>query len=160
MDRRRTFVMAALVVAALVMATFAITQTTLARGDNRAARLLGAWNVEVTTVAQGTTFPALLTFMPGGSMIADEPPSAFETSGHGNWAKRGDRVAFTFVALIGSAEGPVSARLKVIGTLRYDPHKDRWMGPFKIDVTDPAGNLILADSGTFTLTRIAIESLE
>jgi hypothetical protein len=59
MDRRRTFGMAALVVvAALVMATFAMTQTTLAREDHRAARLLGAWNVEVTTVAQGTTFPA------------------------------------------------------------------------------------------------------
>jgi hypothetical protein len=34
------------------------------------------------------------------------------------------------------------------------------MGPFKIDVTDPAGNLMLADRGTFTLTRIAIEALE
>jgi hypothetical protein len=162
MHSKRTFVMTVFgVVGILLMATFAIAQTTLASEDKREEKLLGAWNVEVTTVGQGTTFPALLTFTAGGGMIADEPPSPFETSGHGNWVKRGDdKVAYTFVALIGSAEGSLSARLKVVGTLKFDAGKNRWRGPFKIDVFDPDGKVIFTDHGTFSLKRIAVESLD
>lgn len=91
----------------------------------------------------------------------DEPPSPFETSGHGNWISTGRRdVAYTFVALIGSAEGPLSVKLKVVGTLRFDSAKDTWNGPFKIDGFDPGGNVIFSDRGTFSLTRIAVERLD
>jgi hypothetical protein len=162
MHSKRMFLMVVLgVVGTLLLATFAIAHPILAREDNREQKLLGAWNVEVTTVAQGTTFPALLTFTPGGGMIADEPPLPFETSGHGNWVKHGgDKVAYTFVALIGSTEGPLSARLKVVGTLNFDVGKDQWAGPFKIDVFDPEGNVVLSDRGTFRLKRITVESLD
>jgi hypothetical protein len=161
MLRKRIFVMALGVVGSLLMATFAITQTTQAGEDNRQEKLLGSWNVKVTTVAQGTTFPALLTFTVDGSVIADEPPSPFETSGHGNWVKRGhDQVAYTFVSLIGSAEGTLSAKYKVVGRLKFDARKDEWRGPFKIDVIDPEGNVIFTDRGTFSLKRIAVESLD
>jgi hypothetical protein len=129
-------------------------------GNSRTAKLFGTWNAVVTTEGQGMTFPALLTFSSDGSMIADEPPSPFETSGHGNWVSAGHRqVAYTFVSLIGSAEGPVSATLKVVGTLRYDAGNDSWSGPFKIDVVAADGQVLLADRGTFSLTRLAVEPL-
>jgi hypothetical protein len=162
MSTKRKFVMAALgVIASLLMAAVAMTQPTQAGADNRNEKLLGSWNVEVTTVAQGSTFPALLTFTADGSVIADEPPSPFETSGHGNWVKRGDhQVAYTFVSLIGSAEGPLSAKLKVVGTLTFDGQEHGWQGPFKIDVLDPDGTITFTDHGTFTLTRIEVESLD
>jgi hypothetical protein len=148
-------------IVALLLSALAIGQTVQASGNDRQEKLLGSWNVEVTTVGQGTTFPALLTFTDDGAMLADEPPSPFETSGHGNWVKTGRRdVAYTFVSLIGSAEGPLSAKLKVVGTLQWDDGNDSWNGPFKIDILDPSGNMILSDRGTFSLTRIAVERLE
>jgi hypothetical protein len=64
------------------------------------------------------------------------------------------------VALIGSAEGPLSAKLKVVGKLRLDAYKGTWSGPFKIDVIDLNGQVILSDRGTFSLTRIAVERLD
>ena len=148
-------------VAALLLATLAIAQTTQAGENERQEKLLGSWNAVTTTVTQGTTFPALLTFAADGGMIADEPPSPFETSGHGNWVSTGRRdVAFTFVSLIGSAEGPLSVKLKVIGTLRFNSANDSWSGPFKIDVIDPSGQVTFSDRGTFSLTRIAVERLD
>ena len=162
MNNKRTLVASVLgMIVILLLAAFTIVQTAQADEQDRQTKLLGAWNVEVTTVGQGTTFPALLTFAADGGMIADEPPSPFETSGHGNWVSTGRReVAYTFVALIGSAEGPLSAKLKVVGTLRFDSANDSWNGPFKIDGFDPGGNVIFSDHGTFSLTRIAVERLD
>ena len=162
MNNRRRYLGSILkAIGALLLAAFAIAQTVHANENSRQEQLVGAWNVEVVTVGQGTTFPALLTFAADGGLIADEPPSPFETSGHGNWVSTGRReVAYTFIALIGSAEGPLSAKLKVVGTLRFDRASDSWNGPFKIDILDPSGNVILSDQGTFTLTRIAVERLD
>jgi len=148
-------------ISALLLATLAIAQTAQANANNLSEKLLGSWNVVVTTEVQGTTFPSLLTFSDDGGMIADEPPSPFETSGHGNWVSAGRReVAYTFVSLIGSPEGPLSSKLKVVGTLQHDAGNDSWSGPFKIDVFDASGQVIFTDQGTFTLTRIAVESLD
>jgi hypothetical protein len=127
----------------------------------RMAKLVGAWQVETTVVNQGTTFPALLTFTSDGIVLADEPPSPFETTGHGAWAATGpDSADFTFVALIGSEEGPLSATIKVVGSLQYDALADTWNGPFKVRVVDASGAELLADDGTFDATRIKAESLD
>ena len=102
-----------------------------------------------------------MTFTEDGNVIADEPPSPFETSGHGNWISTGhNEAAYTFVSLIGSAAGPLSAKLKVVGALQLDADKGTWNGPFKIDVSDPSGQIIFSDRGTFSLTRIAVERLD
>jgi hypothetical protein len=160
MNPKRISLIAA-VAAALLIAAFANAQPAQVDASRQAKALVGSWNVVVTTEAQGTTFPALLTFGGDGTMIADEPPSPFETSGHGNWVRTGrHEAAYTFVALVGSAEGPLSATYKVVGTLQRDAGSDTWSGPFKIDVLDPAGQLVFSDRGTFSLTRIAVEPLD
>ncbi|HEU5099432.1 MAG TPA: hypothetical protein VFU22_10455 [Roseiflexaceae bacterium] len=162
MNTKRTLVVPALgMVVALLLSALAIAQTAQAGGNDRSEKLVGSWEVVVTTVGQGTTFPALLTFNDDGSMLADEPPSPFETSGHGNWLSTGRRAAaFTFISLVGSAEGPLSAKYKVVGALHFDSSSDSWSGPFKIDVADPSGQVVFSDHGTFSLTRIAVERLE
>lgn len=130
------------------------------QANQRLAKLVGSWQVETTVVQQAVTFPALLTFTSDGIVIADEPPSPFETSGHGNWIATGpDTANFTFLALIGSADGPLSATIKVVGSLHYKASTDTWAGPFMIQVVDAKGDEILADRGTFNATRIAVEPL-
>src|SRR5262245_21806905 len=126
MNRKRTLALSVLgLISTLLIAAVAVAQTAQASANNRSKELLGAWNVVVTTEVQGTTFPALLTFSGDGGMIADEPPSPFETSGHGNWVSVDRRkAAYTFVSLIGSAEGSLSVSLKVVGTLQYDAGND------------------------------------
>lgn len=128
------------------------------QANQRLAKLVGSWQVETTVVQLAVTFPALFTFTSDGILITDEPPTPFETSGHGNWVATGPATAdFTFLALIGSAEGALSATLKVVGSLQYEGSNDTWAGPFTIQVTDATGTEILADQGTFKGTRIAIE---
>jgi hypothetical protein len=62
-------------------------------------------------------------------------------------------------AKIAHGRVPLSSKLKVVGRLQYDD-KGGWSGPFKIDVLDAGGQVVFTDHGTFTLTRIAVESLD
>ncbi len=149
-------------VGAVLLAAFAIAQNVQA-GDNdrQVKQLLGSWEAVTTVEIQNATFPSLLTFTSDGSVITDEPPSPFETSGHGNWVSTGPgQVAFTFVSLVGSAEGPLSMKYKVVSRLNLNSDKESLSGPFKIDILDPNGQVIFEDHGTFDLTRIAVEPLK
>lgn len=122
--------------------------------------LVGSWAVDVTTPKQGD-FPALLTFIEGGGLVAAESPAPFESGGHGSWANRGPgEIAYTFVGLMGSAEGKNTGRLKVVGTLHQKPDQSGWDGPFKIEVKDADQKVTFTDRGTVHLTRIAVETLD
>ena len=68
-------------------------------------------------------------------------------------------VACTFVALFGSAEGKNTGQIKAVGMLHHDGAQVGWTGPFKIKMVDSAGQVTFAESGTFTLIRIAVEFL-
>jgi hypothetical protein len=131
-------------------------------GISRLQKLTGAWNVQVELELFQVTFPALITFMSDGTMLTDEPPSPFETSGHGNWIATGPReAAFTFRALVGGGpDGQLSESYRIVGKLQYDAGADNWSGPFKIQGFDPDGNETFAYPGTFTGTRIAVETLD
>lgn len=118
---------------------------------------IGAWLVEAATPTQGA-FPALLTFISDGVVLASESPGPFESVGHGNWISTGDGgVAYTFIALLGSAEGKNTGRIKVIGALQATGEQGGWSGPFKVEMMDGNGQVSFADRGTFTLVRIAVE---
>ncbi len=163
MNTKHKLVMSALwAFGAVLLAALVLGQTAQA-GDNdrQVKQLLGSWEVVATTEIQNATFPALLTFTSDGSVIADEPPSPFETSGHGSWVSAGPgQMAYTFVTLVGSAEGPLSMKYKVVGRLNLNSGKESWSGPFKIDILDPNGQVIFTDHGTFGLTRIVVEPLQ
>lgn len=127
---------------------------------NHKEKLYGSWNAAISTPDQGT-FPALLTFSADGSVIADESPLPFETSGHGNWVMGDDgEVAFTFIALLGSQEGKNSGKIKVVGELQFDVETAGLKGRFKVEVFDTSGQVTFTDRGTHALTRIEIEALD
>ena len=127
--------------------------------DKTAKMLPGSYAVAGETPVQGQ-FKALLTFTSDGNIIGDEP-SAFETAAHGNWVStKGSEAAYTFTSLLGGADGQFSGSIKVVGTLRLDVGQEKWTGPFKVEVFDASGNVILSDRGTLTGKRIQIESLD
>lgn len=127
--------------------------------NSKVKALTGAWRVEAETQLQGTAL-AFLTFTSDGIVLADEPSSGFETTGHGNWvATGGTGVSYTFQAYVGGPDGRISASVKVVGALQFNALRDKWIGPFKVEVFDPSGNLIFSDRGTFRGARIQIESL-
>ena len=149
-------------VAIVVLAAFVVSQSGQAQSgaSNRAHRLVGAWSVEVNAEILGA-FPALLSFTSDGILLTEDPPVPFETTGHGNWVATGpNEAAFTFLLLVGSEAGPLSATWKIIGKLQFDRQTDNWSGPVKILGFDPDGNEFFADRGTFRGTRIAIETLD
>jgi hypothetical protein len=160
MNKRRHWMILALGVGCILVVSALVMAQTSASSANM-DQLYGSWHVEVTLPAQGATFPALITFGAGGSVITDEPPSPGETSGHGNWTSAEDgTVSYTFVALFSGEEGAYAGGLKVVGTLQYDANTEGWQGPFKIDGFDADGQTTFSDTGTFVLTRIAVESLD
>ena len=155
--QRKVFAIFVALVSGLLFAAFAAAQTSSTDMDN----LLGSWNAEVVVKIQAATFPALLTFSPGGGLIADEPPGPGETSGHGNWVSTGEsEIRFTFVSLFSGEGGAYAGKLKVVGTLKFDASSQTWSGPFKIDGVDAKDVATFSDTGTFDLTRIEIRSLE
>ncbi len=84
----------------------------------------------------------------------------FETTGHGNWLATGPQeAAYTFVALVGHAEDKPASRIKLVGALTYDAGADTWRGPWKLEMVDGSGQRLLAESGTMSGTRIAVERL-
>jgi hypothetical protein len=102
-----------------------------------------------------------MTFTTDGSVLADEPPAPGETTGHGNWIRRSHgEVGFTFVSLRADPNGLYAGKLKVVGTLQREADNDTWSGPFKITVLDASDQLAFDDTGTFKLTRIAVEPLD
>ena len=149
----------ALTIAALAMTAASQSMTNNFKAQAKITKALpGSWEVAGETPAQGQ-FRALITFTSDGSLIANEP-SAFETAGHGSWTTtEANQVAYTFVAFIGSATGEFSGSIKVVGTLQVDATQAKWSGPFRVDVSDPNGNLVFTDSGTLSGSRIQIESL-
>jgi hypothetical protein len=143
-------------VIALLAAAFT-AQAVQARDIHR--ELWGSWSVEAVTITQ-PPFPALMTFTSDGSVIADEQLNPVETPGHGNWIYKGNgKVAYTFVAFLGNPDGTLGGKIKVVGMLEFDGGKKGWSGPFKVEVIDPSGNALFSDTGTFTLTRIAVEKM-
>ena len=53
---------------------------------------------------------------------------------------------------------PPVLRPKVVGTLRQDGGSSGWHGPFKIEGYDANGGVTFNDRGTFTLTRIEVDT--
>jgi hypothetical protein len=159
MNAKQKLVASALgVTGTLLISAIAVALLTCVRVDNQSEKLCGSWNVE-NKIQQGI-FPALLTFTADGSVIADESPELFESTGHGSWVSTGrEGVAYTFMVLFGSQEGKNTGKAKVVGTLQFDAGTGGWQGPFKFESVDTTGKASPAIHGTFHLKRIAVEPM-
>jgi hypothetical protein len=71
-----------------------------------------------------------------------------------------NQIATTFVELLSDAQGALSGRAKVRGSLTYDHKSDTLAGPFQVDITDISGQNVLDHfEGTAFLTRMQVEPL-
>ena len=105
-------------------------------------------------------FPAVLMLTSDGGVIATEAPGPYESAGMGSWTATGPHAAdYTFYFLYGGADNRLTSKGKVVGKVLYDPGKDCWDGPWKIEVVDAEGKLTYTTKGTHTAKCIAVESL-
>ncbi len=142
---------------ALAASSTLTTYQTGAQGE--LPEIVGSWLVTTTAAKQNVTFPALLTFTGDGIVLADEPPALYETTGHGAWAATGkDSADFTFISLVGSESGALSATMKIVGSLTYAADADTWQGTFTYRVTDADGAEVAVDEGTMDAVRIGVEA--
>lgn len=141
------------------LAASATPRTYQTGAQHKLPEIVGSWLVTTTAAKQNVTFPALLTFTGDGIVLADEPPALYETTGHGAWTAAGiDGADFTFVSLVGSESGALSAVMKVAGSLVYDAAADTWQGTFTYRFTDAGGAEVAVDEGTMDAVRIGVEA--
>ncbi|MBA2736709.1 MAG: hypothetical protein H0U50_07995 [Pyrinomonadaceae bacterium] len=162
----------------LMLAMFALTSTSaqeisdegkndghsqdksFAQGDGARA-LEGTWNVQITlrncqNNAAIRTFPALTTFMFGGTMIGSESAvsQALHTPGHGVWSHTGGREfkvsfkSFNFDAG-GNFTGWTIIRLFAL----VNPRGTGYESFGNAEVYAPNGNLLFTGCSTTTATR-------
>jgi hypothetical protein len=159
-NERRLVVSVLGVMIVLLISVVAITQIVQASPGSQPENIFGAWSAAgtATTVPEG--FPVLLTFTAEGSVLGDEP-AAHETTTHGNWVRGSHgEVRYTIWGLNADPDGVYTGKFKVVGTLQLDPGKQTWSGPFKITGYDTSNQVTYTDTGTFKLTRIAVERLD
>jgi hypothetical protein len=160
-NRRKLAALIFGMVIVLPISILAVAQIVQASPSSEAENILGSWSVDATATTVPAGFPALLTFTADGAVLADEAPMPGETTGHGNWVRGSHgEVRYTFWALNADPNGVYAGKFKVVGTLQRDPGKQTWSGPFKITGYNPNNSKAYADTGTFKLTRIAVESLD
>jgi hypothetical protein len=153
--RLRLLVLAALLALAVPSLAVARTAKDHPRGHHKSAPIVGTWDVRVTPEGEAP-FAALLVFTRGGSVIeteSDQPGTAL-----GSWKRTGaNTYAVAFKGFVftetGAPNGSVTVRTVVTLT------DDTLSGPFKFDVSDPAGNKVQSGSGTATATRFVIPDL-
>jgi hypothetical protein len=150
--RLRLLVIAALVALAVPSLAVARTAKDHPRGHHKSARIVGTWDVRVTPDGQAP-FPALLVFTRGGSVIETE--SDAPGTGLGSWKRTGANtyaVSFKSFFFTETGEPGGSVLVRTVITL----NNDTLSGPFKFDISDPAGNKVESGSGTATATRFVI----
>jgi hypothetical protein len=160
MMRVRILLLAALLALAVPAATLAKQGRSKHHGGSpenhgRSSQIVGTWSVQVTVkVPPGQpTFPALLTFSPGGGVVETE--SDAPGTGLGSWEKIGDhQYQFAFETFIFDNKGQPGGH--VIVRNQVTVNGDTASGPFKFDVFDPTGKIVQSGSGTATATRFQI----
>ena len=156
----------------IVMATVAalsfagLLHTTVA--EAQAARqgsertLVGAWLSEVTPTLI-PAFASLGTFSTDGTLTNISSSSMGfppESPGYGVWTRAGrNTYRVTFVTLLGDGAGNLAGTAKIRATVAMTAKGDEFKGPFQVDVYNPAGALLVSDTGTVHGRRITVEPL-
>jgi hypothetical protein len=150
------------IIAALLIAAFAITQTAQANGAGEAVapELEGTWLVTVTIPDGPPPFASLATYARGGALtITDSSVSpALGNVYQGTWIRTGSReFAFTFLGFQYDAQGTFSNYLRVHETIRLERGGNAYNGVSTIEVLDTAQNVIETVSATTHATRVAAQ---
>ncbi|MBI3951390.1 MAG: hypothetical protein HY314_13145 [Acidobacteria bacterium] len=133
----------------------------MGRGHPAAHLLEGSWIATVTPTGGQAPFKALLTFTTDGGLIQTDTSPEFETPGHGEWVRTGDR-QFTigFVNLLFDDQGEFGGTKEIRENITLNDTSDEYTGVSRVDFFDANGNLIRSTSARTQGTRIHVEPLE
>jgi len=114
----------------------------------------------------------LKSFTSDGVVIASNSPSSppapeegptatrtYTTEGHGAWVGAGSQVRLKFLSVEFDEQSVVHDIVQVTAALIVAADNSTFTGAFQIQVSDPAGNILLAspgDAGTVLGTRISV----
>ena len=130
-------------------------------GGARAARLVGTWEVTVST-PEGPN-PSLVTFNADNTMTESSvqdlhPPVS--SPGHGVWAHtKGNHYAFSLKFFIVDPKGNLVCTAKIRQTITLDRDADEWSGPARIDCFDLNGVELFGGDLSATATRMRLSLL-
>ncbi len=161
--------------AVLLAAVVALAQSVASGGANPVhasageppASIEGAWILSLP--AAGPTAKQLVTFFPGGVVIATNSPSIppapdgppvrlYSTDAHGAWVDLGDRrYAATLVYLLFTEEGANAFSFTAEASYTLDASSNAFSGEYRATVADAAGTVV-AQMGPFPIegTRIRV----
>ena len=159
MATRMATCMAASMLAMLAPITAAADD--LEKSFNRHSRLIGTWDVQVTTrdcqtTAALRTFPSILTYNIGGTMLEATAgiPAAAKTTGHGVWSHiRGNTYHIKFKSLLFDASGNFTGTITISQILNLTNRGNENESTGTVELNAPNGNLISAGCATSTATR-------
>lgn len=118
--------------------------------------IVGTWSVQVTlancaTGAEipGATFPALNTFIAGGSMLSDPAANpALLRTGHGVWDYAGGRQFTNTVVLFRfNADGSYAGTQTIRRTISVSRDFNEFTARDTATTADPAGNVVATSCG-------------
>lgn len=125
-------------------------------------QIVGTWIFNLTP-ASGPPFKALHTYtVDGGLVVVNSQSPSTGTAAFGEWVRTGDReFDSTFVRFNFDAQGNFTGTTKVREHIKLNETLDRLTSVAKLEVFDPAGNLVRANPpGTGTATRIKVEPVQ
>ena len=163
----KTFNFAFLTISAMVL----LGSTVGAQPHTTGQQLEGSWLVDVSPdtppgVPPLASFKALFTYTHDGIVIENDvtsPPAvgplagSVTSSGHGEWARIGDRQFTVTTIKLAYANSKLVATLRATGTLTLNDTLAGYTSTFKGEFRDPNGNLILATTGTTQGVRIGVD---
>ena len=164
MNNKRAFVVFVLgVMSVLLLAAFAVAQTTYATANTAtggavAPELEGTWLATVTIPDGPPPFPSLVSYARGGALIVTDSsvPPASGNVYQGTWTKTGSHeFAFTFLGFQYDAQGVFSNYIRVHETIQLESGGSAYNGVTTIEALDTAQNLIGTASAT---TQTAMRS--
>jgi len=137
--------------------------------ERRTLALTGSW-LETFTPAGGSPFKAVETYgadggwisSAQGAVVTGPPLPASFTPAQGQWTYQGGRTFSTTAVSIGSdlTDGHLLFLLKVRQTVTLNRGGNAYRSVFRVEVFDPAGNLLFIVEGTSEARRIGVEPLD
>lgn len=134
----------------------AASQEIIEQSEAKARKLEGTWRVQVTirncqTGAEVTTFPSLLTFARGGTLVETTTGASptLRGPGHGFWQHiRGQKYDAVFEAFLFNPAGTWTGRQKVTQTITIGADKDQWNANAATEFFDTNGNPTMTGCAT------------
>ncbi len=126
-------------------------------GASRA--LEGSWRVTVTPKGIDP-FEALATYAAGGGYIFTDtfPNPVSPTPAHGAWEFVEPRVfRISFVKFNFNSKGQIEGSLNVRGTITLNDTGDEYTSQEQVEVRNPEGEVIFANTATTAATRMRVE---